>query len=51
MIQIKRQLLEEILDQLKDAQSDRYVESTQSIIDEVEVVLCQPDIINTFDNN
>lgn len=43
-IEIKRQLLEEILDQLKGAQQDCYVESTQTVIDEVEVVLRQPDV-------
>jgi hypothetical protein len=43
-IEVKRQLVEEILDQLKGAQQDCYVESTEMIIDEVKVVLRQPDV-------
>lgn len=41
-IEIKQKLLEEALDQLKAAQQDCYVESTQNIIDELEVALRQP---------
>jgi len=43
-IEVKRQLLEEALYQLKGAQQDYYVISTQNIIDELEVVLRQPDV-------
>ena len=50
MIEIKRQLLEEILDQLKGAQQDYYVESTEMIINEVKVVLRQPDVIKSVGN-
>ena len=46
MIQIKRKLLEEALDQLKAAQQDSYVQSTEMIINEIEVVLRQPAVIN-----
>jgi hypothetical protein len=44
-IEVKRQLLEEALDQLKKAQQDCYVLCTQNVIDELEVVLRQPDIV------
>ena len=43
-IEIKRRLLEEALDQLKAAQQDCYVHTTEMIIDEIEVVLRQPDV-------
>lgn len=46
-IEVKRQLLEEALDQLKGAQQDCYVLSTQNVIDELEVVLRQPDVIKS----
>lgn len=46
-IEVKRQLLEEVLDQLKGAQQDCYVLSTQNVIDELEVVLRQPDVIKS----
>ena len=46
-IEVKRQLLEEILDQLKGAQNDCYVLSTANVIDELEVVLRQPDVIKS----
>lgn len=38
-ITIKRKLAEEALDQLKSAQQDQFVQSTQNVIDELEVVL------------
>ena len=46
-IEVKRQLLEEALDQLKGAQQDSYVLSTQNVIDELEAVLRQPDVIKS----
>ena len=46
-IEVKRQLLTEALDQLKGAQQDCYVLSTQNVIDELEVVLRQPDVIKS----
>lgn len=44
-ITIKRNLLKEALDQLKAAQQDRYVLSTQNVIDELEVALRQKHVI------
>jgi hypothetical protein len=38
-ITVKRKLVEEALDQLKAAQQDSYVQSTQNVIDELEVAL------------
>ncbi len=46
-IEVKRRLVEEALDQLKGAQQDCYVLSTQNVIDELEVVLRQPDVIKS----
>ena len=46
-IEIKQKLLEEALDQLKAAQQDCYVESTQNIIDELELALRQPPVISS----
>jgi hypothetical protein len=43
-VEVKRQLLEEALDQLKRAQQDCYVLATASIINELEAVLRQPDV-------
>lgn len=43
-IEIKKKLVEEALDQLKAAQQDYYVESTQNIIDELEVALRTPPV-------
>jgi hypothetical protein len=43
-IEIKQKLLEEALDQLKAAQQDSYVQSTQNVIDELELVLRQPPV-------
>lgn len=48
-IEIKRRLLEEALDQLKAAQQDCYVHTTEMIIDEIEVVLRQPDVTGSRD--
>ncbi len=45
-IEVKRQLLEEALDHLKNAQLDFYVLSTEIIIKELEAVLRQPDVIS-----
>ena len=44
-IEIKRKLVEEALDQLKAAQQDCYVESTQNVIDELELALRQPAVM------
>lgn len=44
-IEIKQKLVEEALDQLKAAQRDSYVESTQNVIDELELALRQTDIV------
>jgi hypothetical protein len=41
-IEIKQKLVEEALDQLKAAQQDSYVQSTQNVIDELELALRQP---------
>lgn len=41
-IEVKRQLLEEALDQLWAAQQDKYVLSRQNVIGELEVVLRRP---------
>lgn len=43
-IEIKQQLVEEALDQLKAAQQDSYVQSTQNVIDELELALSQPPV-------
>lgn len=43
-IEIKQKLVEEALDQLKAAQQDRYVQSTQNVIDELELALRQPPV-------
>ena len=45
-ITIKRKLLEEALEQLKAAQQDSYVQSTQNVIDDIEVALRQPPVIS-----
>lgn len=42
-VQVKRELIEEVIAQLQGAQSDSYVESTEEIIDELKVVLKQHD--------
>ncbi len=38
-VEIKIELLEEILDQLKDAQNDCFVLDTQDVINKIEVLL------------
>lgn len=43
-IEIKQKLVEEALDQLKAAQQDSYVQSTQNVIDELELALRQPHV-------
>lgn len=43
-IEIKRKLVEEAIDQLKAAQQDCYVQSTQNVIDEMELALRQPPV-------
>lgn len=43
-IEIKQKLVEEALDQLKAAQQDSYVQSTQNVIDELELALRQPPV-------
>ncbi len=43
-ITVKRKLVEEALDQLKAAQEDFYVQSTQNVIDELELALRQPPV-------
>ena len=45
-IEIKQKLVEEALDQLKAAQQDSYVQSTQNVIDELELALRQPPVIS-----
>lgn len=45
-IEIKQKLVEEALDQLKSAQQDVYVQSTQNVIDELELALRQPSVIS-----
>jgi hypothetical protein len=45
-IEIKQKLVEEALDQLKAAQQDSYVQSTQNVIDELELALRQPLVTN-----
>lgn len=40
-------MVEEALDQLKAAQQDSYVQSTQNVIDELEVALRQPLVIGS----
>jgi predicted nuclease of restriction endonuclease-like RecB superfamily len=40
-VQVKRELIEEVIAQLQGAQSDSYVEYTEEIIDELKVVLKQ----------
>jgi len=45
-IEIKQKLVEEALDQLKAAQQDSYVQSTQNVIDELELALHQPPVIS-----
>jgi len=44
-IEIKQKLVEEALDQLKAAQQDRYVQSTQNVIDELELALRQYNVV------
>lgn len=44
-IEIKQKLVEEALDQLKAAQQDSYVQSTQNVIDELELALRQPHVV------
>lgn len=39
---IEQKLLEEALDQLKRAQEDCYVQTTQNVIDEIEITLENP---------
>lgn len=46
-IEIKQKLVEEALDQLKAAQQDSYVQSTQNVIDELELALRQPPVSNS----
>jgi hypothetical protein len=46
-IEIKQKLVEEALDQLKAAQQDSYVQSTQNVIDELELALRQPLVIGS----
>lgn len=43
-IKIKQKLVEEALDQLKAAQQDSYVQSTQNVIDELELALRKTDV-------
>jgi len=45
-IEIKQKLVEEALDQLKAAQQDSYVQSTQNVIDELELALRQRPVIS-----
>lgn len=46
-ITIKRKLVEDALDQLKAAQQDSYVQSTQNVIDDLEVALREPPVIKS----
>lgn len=48
-IEIKQKLVEEALDQLKAAQQDRYVQSTQNVIDELELALRQPPVVRQIE--
>jgi len=47
-IEIKQKLVEEALDQLKAAQQDCYVQSTQNVIDELELALRQLPVSGRF---
>lgn len=47
-IKIKRKLIEEALDQLKAAQQDTYVGSTQIVINDLETALRKPYTNNNF---
>lgn len=49
-IEIKQKLVEEALDQLKAAQQDSYVQSTQNVIDELELALRQPIVMRSCFN-
>lgn len=44
IIQVKYKLLKDALDQLNAAQQDKFVLTTQNVIDELEVVLLKADV-------